>query len=303
MLSLRTQRRSCSPGSRTSVRSTSFAPAGFFTSRIDRSRAARRTVSARPKAGATASRPAIDVVERGAERERQGRRAERVVDVVEPGQGQGDRGVAGRRAQREARAADAVEHDVGGGDLRARGGRRRRCRSGSGPGGRGRPRRSGRARRSAGSAWRRRRAAWRPWPCVVLDPEVQRVAVATEVGDRRVVGVEDEARGGRRGDAPPSGRRSSRARRSGRAGRGRGWPAAARAGGARRRPGRARTRRPRRGRCRRPDRRRGGRPPAASRRRRRPCWRRRGCGRGGRRRARGSRRPSRRSSSCRSWPR
>ena len=69
---------------------------------------------------------------------------------------------------------------------------------------------------------------------VVLDADVEHAgAVAAEVGDERVVGVQDE-RGARRGRRRrrPSGRRSSRARRSGRAGRGRGWRAAA-PGGAR----------------------------------------------------------------------
>ena len=83
---------------------------------------------------------------------------------------------------------------------------------------------------------------------VVLHAEVRHAgAVAPEVGDERVVGVEDErACPAPPRRPPPSGRRSSRARRSGRAGRGRGWRAAARAGAARARPGRARTRRPRR---------------------------------------------------------
>src|SRR5215211_1022899 len=57
-LSFSTAKTSCSPGSRVSVRSTSLAPAGFFTSRIDRSRPRRRTSSARPKAGETPCRPA-----------------------------------------------------------------------------------------------------------------------------------------------------------------------------------------------------------------------------------------------------
>ena len=60
----------------------------------------------------------VDLVEGGAEGERQGGGAERVVDVVEPGQGQGDRAFAGRRAQREARGAHPLQHDVVGADLR-----------------------------------------------------------------------------------------------------------------------------------------------------------------------------------------
>ena len=84
--------------------------------------------------------------------------------------------------------------------------------------------RSRRRRRSGGSAWSRRRGARAAVGAArVLDAEVDGVGrVAAEVGDQRVVGVEDQAGGcaGRR--ARPSGRRSSRARRSGRAGRGRG---------------------------------------------------------------------------------
>src|SRR4051812_3069352 len=57
-LSLRIASRSCSPGSSGSVRRTSLAPAGFWTSRTDRSRPPSRTVSARPNAGETASSPA-----------------------------------------------------------------------------------------------------------------------------------------------------------------------------------------------------------------------------------------------------
>ena len=46
------------PGSSASVRSTSFAPAGFLTSRMRVSRPATVTVSARPKAALVLSRPA-----------------------------------------------------------------------------------------------------------------------------------------------------------------------------------------------------------------------------------------------------
>ena len=48
--------------------------------------AAEVSVSARPNAGATASRPGDDVVERGAERSASAAAAERVVDVVEAGE-------------------------------------------------------------------------------------------------------------------------------------------------------------------------------------------------------------------------
>src|SRR5919201_2968119 len=59
MLSLRTARTSCSPSSKTSVRSTSLAPAGFLTRRIARSRSPTRRVSARPNAGETPSSPPV----------------------------------------------------------------------------------------------------------------------------------------------------------------------------------------------------------------------------------------------------
>ena len=139
---------------------------------------------------------------------------------------------------------------------------------------------------------------------VVVDAEVHRLRrVAAEVGDQRVVGVEHEAvRAG--GRSRPSGRRSSPARRSGRAGRGTGCRAASRAAATcsatwpsqnsstsnspkspvePRPPVRAAS--------------------ASARRSRPPCSPRRGCGRAARRCARGSRRPSPRSSSCRWWRR
>ena len=62
-------RSSCSPSS-ASVRSTSLAPAGFLTSRIDVGRPPRSSVSARPNAGATARSPAA-IASSGAPRARQ----------------------------------------------------------------------------------------------------------------------------------------------------------------------------------------------------------------------------------------
>ena len=61
MRSLRTPKRSSAPPSSASVRRTSFAPAGFLTSRIEVGRPSRSIVSARPKAGSTAPRPAAIV--------------------------------------------------------------------------------------------------------------------------------------------------------------------------------------------------------------------------------------------------
>ena len=87
----------------------------------------------------------------------------------------------------------------------------------------------------------------------VLDPEVDDplaaalLGVAAEVGDQRVVGVEDETRSGRPARRPssPTRRRGSRSRRSGRAGRGRGCRARSGSGRAAPRPSAARPRRPR----------------------------------------------------------
>ena len=75
------------------------------------------------------------------------------------------------------------------------------------------------------------------------------LGVAAEVGDQRVVGVEDEARCARRARRPPSPTRrpAPPSRRSGRAGRGRGCRARSARGRAGRRPAAARPRRPRTG--------------------------------------------------------
>ena len=89
----------------------------------------------------------------------------------------------------------------------------------------------------------------------VLDPEVDDalaralLGVAAEVGDQRVVGVEDEARCARRARRPssPTRRPAPPSRRSGRAGRGRGCRARSAPGRAGRRPAAARPRRPRTG--------------------------------------------------------
>ena len=141
----------------------------------------------------------------------------------------------------------------GGGHLRRPGACGRSSGSGSGPGGRGRPPRS---RRRAPQL----RQCLESAACcelgqrlgVVLDAEVDTpCAVAAEVGHQRVVGVQHEASAGRRARPParPSGRPAARARRSGRAGRGRGWRAAEARLERRAPPAAARPRRPRRGRA------------------------------------------------------
>ena len=84
------------------MRSTSLAPAGFLTSRIRISRPPTCTVSARPNAAFVACSPGNDLgqanIQRGGERGG----GERVVDVVEAGQREGDLGDACRSLKREA---------------------------------------------------------------------------------------------------------------------------------------------------------------------------------------------------------
>ena len=136
---------------------------------------------------------------------------------------------------------------------------------------------------------------------VVLDSEVgHTLAVAAQVGDERVVRVQDErARRVLPPAGPPSGRRASRARRIGRAGRGTGWRAGAVVAGGRGRLRAARPRRPRTARSahvRRPRR-------AAPWPLPRTCSSPPGCAPPGGRRAREQRRSSRLSWSCRWWRR
>ncbi len=168
------------------------APAG-----VGRSRAGRRSRRGRTRrcvacSPATISRQ-VDL-ERG--RERGG--GERVVDVVEAGQRERDLGLAGGRAQREAGRAHALRGVTSRRADRRRGAASGRSSgSGSGRGGRGRRRRTRTARRSGGSASRRRRA---PCPAARASRPRRRstatgaVALAAEVGDQRVVGVEHERR-------------------------------------------------------------------------------------------------------------
>ena len=230
---------------------------------------------------------------------RQCGRPERVVDVVEPRQRQPDAGRAFRRLELERDAFEPVEldracphlerrpgvatggtvvvaemADVGGCEL---------------------------VRPAAADAVARvgRVLQRRPCMCGIVDAEGDRAgAVAAEVADLRIVPVDHEHRFRWQEPRSPSAswRRCARARRSGRAGRERGFRAARRAAARGAQSRAARPRRPR------------GAP--APRRAVSGAWtrrRRRGLRPSGSRRGgasvRGSRRPSRSSSSCRSWPR
>ena len=125
ILSLSTPSRSCSPGSSASVRSTSLAPAGFLTSRICSSRCASAgRVEASPvgpvrgrverdrlgaaERGLRALQPGDDLGQANLQRGGQRGGGERVVDVVEAGQRQGDLGFARWGLQGEAGRAHAL---------------------------------------------------------------------------------------------------------------------------------------------------------------------------------------------------
>ncbi len=88
MPSLSAIQRSSAPSSSVSVRSTSFAPAGFFTSRIASSRPSTWSRSTRPKAAANSRQRVAHLAGRCAQLERRGRGRQRVVDVVEAGEGE-----------------------------------------------------------------------------------------------------------------------------------------------------------------------------------------------------------------------
>ena len=87
-------------------------------SRIESSQSPIVTRSARPKAGLTAARPAAIVREPHPQRQAQRRRAQRVVDVVEPGEGELDIHRPRRGVEHEGGAAGPVQLDVMGGDGR-----------------------------------------------------------------------------------------------------------------------------------------------------------------------------------------
>ena len=187
-----------------------------------------------PEGGLDRAEPGGDGRQLDAQRQAQGGGPERVVDVVEPGQRQLDAGRALGRAQREGGGADAAQLDRLGGH-----------------------RGLGAAVAAVGAVVAAEVAhvgglvdvgvaaaaavlgvggvlELLVRHRVVLDAEVPRLRAfdAAEVGHQRVVGVEHElgARRRARRPPPPSGRRSCRARRSGRAGRGTGWRAASPAG-------------------------------------------------------------------------
>ena len=233
------------------------------------------------------------------ERGRGGR--DRVVDVVEPRERQPDGELARGRAQLDLRALHSVEPHPGGGHLR--------------------PRALAPAVRTAVAAQMAEvdgvvdvgRAAVaavlgvrgvlqaRERLAVVLQAEVGHLPpLAAQVRHQRVVGVENEAARDRRARprCPTSGPPAAPAPRSGRAGRGTGWPGAATAAARRGPPAAARPRRPR------TDRADPARCPrrAAPWPRPRPCWSRPGCAPRGARHARARPRSSPPWWSCRSWP-
>ena len=223
------------------MRSTSLAPAGFLISRIETGLPPTSIVSTRPKTARDRLQPARGSAPGGRrERSAGGDRGERVVDVVEAGQGQLELELALRRPHPQPRAGHPAQLDLGRGDVRG--------------GAVGLAVRAGVVAEVAdeGALVRVGSAAAAAVLGVVrvlelgqrlarvLDPEVgdaraaTEVAVAPEVGDQRVVGVEGElaARRPASRPAPPTRRRGARARRSGRAGRGRGCRARAGGGGA-----------------------------------------------------------------------
>ena len=151
----------------------------------------------RPSEGrAHVGQPGGDRLDGDPERARKGGRREGVVDVVEAGEVERHARLTGGRAKRELRRADAVQEDLAGGERRGRaalaatvavvvaevaevhgvehvGGPATAAVLGVG---------------GVGHAGHRQR--------VVLHAEVQRLwVVATEVGDQRVVGVQDRAGG------------------------------------------------------------------------------------------------------------
>ena len=195
------------------MRSTSFAPAGFLTSRIEsgaaverRSSPRARTPPRRPR-GPPRRRPSGDA-EREAQRGRRRARCRRC-----RGRGAAARPRASPRGVRSVNAAPRMPSSSHVARPRppARAARGRSSGSGSGRGGRGRrPRRRRRApqRRqcleSDGVLELRQRLR------VVLDAEVgDAVALAPEVGDERVVGVQHEAARRRRARPTSSAQRSA----------------------------------------------------------------------------------------------
>ena len=88
------------------VRSTSLAPAGFLISRIETGLPATSIVSTRPNTASHPAQGAGRLLERDAEPQRRGQRGERVVDVVEAGEGEAQLDLAlGRAHARRASRA------------------------------------------------------------------------------------------------------------------------------------------------------------------------------------------------------
>ena len=255
--------------------------------------------SKRPNAARKRARPGLDVVEARAENEGERSRSEGVVDVVEPGEGEGHAARPFRGDEVEGRALEARELDRPRSHVERRPGlvaaRAAVVAEMADVRGRvvvGRPARAAVLRvGGVGEAVARDRG--------VVDPEPERLGAAARdvgrgAGRRRSRPSTPRDRGRRPRCA--SARRCARARRSGRAGRGRGCRDRRPAAGCGRRCRETRPRRPRRARGR-PRRRRGA-PTPHPRRDSRP----RGCARASRG-LRRSPRPSRRSSSSRWSPR
>ena len=144
--------------SSSSVRSTSLAPAGFLISRID-SRLPATSIGLHPaedrphllqaRAASGSAMPSRCAAASG---------RQRVVDVVEAGEREAQLDLAVGCTHLRPRAAHAARARSWSRRRPVPGDRRRSWDSGSGRGARRRPARTRTARRSAGSAWRRRRA-------------------------------------------------------------------------------------------------------------------------------------------------
>ena len=128
MRSFSASQRSSPPSSSVSVRSTSFAPAGFLTSRIDTWRPAIGIVSTRPNAPAEPLQRLAHGGQRHAQLERRRRGGDGVVDVVEAGEGEGAPSAApcGVRSSTREPVIPSSSH-ARGGDLAGSGARGRSC--------------------------------------------------------------------------------------------------------------------------------------------------------------------------------
>ena len=172
--------------------------------------------------------PCGDIRQRNAQRQAQCRRGERVVDVVEARAARArTRVVPSGGRQRERGAVEAPQLDLAGGDVEGGTGVPARRAAIVAEMARRTTRSSRTAPRSARSTSHRRRAGASPGDPRVVDAEHPYArAAGPQLGDMRVVGVQDELRVGQRGGRLAPAGREPRARRSGRAGRGRGSRAA-----------------------------------------------------------------------------